>query len=249
MTRRPHYRAAGWLGLRIRAGAVRSHAYVASIAKILAGIALNESAYNGRAWPWTLNVAGRGFFFRTREDAYQARSAFLSATVVRDFDVGLMQVNWGYHRQRFAIAVGCTCAGNEHPRGRRHPQRELSQDAFGGEGRGVLPQRQPSSQAASTSRASSSISLKSNAVYEANAFPYRAGACRVSLNAAAASTDPLDFDYEVNGQYARAAGTHLQRRNGHILPATSGADPARSTADTPRVRTSSSRARRKSFHS
>jgi hypothetical protein len=70
-------------------------------AKILAGIALNESAYNGRAWPWTLNVAGRGFFFRTREDAYKA-IRFLISDGRCDFDVGLMQVNWCYHRQRFA---------------------------------------------------------------------------------------------------------------------------------------------------
>ncbi|MFM0027504.1 transglycosylase SLT domain-containing protein [Paraburkholderia madseniana] len=70
-------------------------------AKILAGIALNESAYNGRAWPWTLNVAGRGFFFRTREDAYKA-VRFLISDGRCDFDVGLMQVNWCYHAKRFA---------------------------------------------------------------------------------------------------------------------------------------------------
>ncbi|MBN3754314.1 lytic transglycosylase domain-containing protein [Paraburkholderia sp. Tr-20389] len=70
-------------------------------AKILAGIALNESAYNGHAWPWTLNVAGRGFFFRTREDTYKA-IRFLISDGRCDFDIGLMQVNWCYHRQRFA---------------------------------------------------------------------------------------------------------------------------------------------------
>lgn len=70
-------------------------------AKILAGVALNESAYKGRAWPWTLNVAGRGFFFRTRDDAYKA-IRFLISDGRCDFDVGLMQVNWCYHRQRFA---------------------------------------------------------------------------------------------------------------------------------------------------
>jgi hypothetical protein len=70
-------------------------------AKILAGIALNESAYDGRAWPWTLNVAGRGFFFRTREDAYKA-VRLLIADGRCDFDVGLMQVNWCYHAKRFA---------------------------------------------------------------------------------------------------------------------------------------------------
>jgi len=71
--------------------------------KILAGIALNESAYNGRAWPWTLNVAGRGFFFRTREDAYRA-IRYLISNGRSDFDIGLMQVNWGYHSKRFTNA-------------------------------------------------------------------------------------------------------------------------------------------------
>jgi hypothetical protein len=71
--------------------------------KILAGIALNESAYNGRAWPWTLNVAGRGFFFRTRDDAYRA-IRFLISGGRSDFDIGLMQVNWGYHSKRFKSA-------------------------------------------------------------------------------------------------------------------------------------------------
>jgi hypothetical protein len=69
--------------------------------RILAGIALNESAYNGRAWPWTLNVAGRGFFFRSREDAYRAIRVLL-ADGRSDFDVGIMQINWSYHGKRFA---------------------------------------------------------------------------------------------------------------------------------------------------
>lgn len=71
--------------------------------KILAGIALNESAYNGRAWPWTLNVAGRGFFFRTRDDAYRA-VRYLISNGRSNFDIGLMQVNWGYHSKRFTNA-------------------------------------------------------------------------------------------------------------------------------------------------
>ncbi|MFC0403131.1 transglycosylase SLT domain-containing protein [Paraburkholderia rhizosphaerae] len=70
-------------------------------AKVLAGIALNESGLNGRAWPWTLNVAGQGFFFRSRQDAYGAIRALLAQHRC-DFDVGLMQVNWCYHAQRFA---------------------------------------------------------------------------------------------------------------------------------------------------
>ena len=69
--------------------------------KVLAGIALNESGRNGRAWPWTLNIAGRGFFFKSREDAYRVVLALI-ASGRSDFDVGLMQINWGYHARRFA---------------------------------------------------------------------------------------------------------------------------------------------------
>jgi hypothetical protein len=70
---------------------------------VLAGIAMNESAYRGRPWPWTLNVAGQGMFFATREDAHSAIQRLVAANRC-DFDVGIMQVNWCYHRQRFSSA-------------------------------------------------------------------------------------------------------------------------------------------------
>jgi hypothetical protein len=57
--------------------------------KILAGVALNESRYNGRAWPWTLNFAGRGFFYCTREDAYRA-VRFPISNGRSDSEVGIM---------------------------------------------------------------------------------------------------------------------------------------------------------------
>lgn len=69
--------------------------------KITTGIAMNESAYRGRPWPWTLNVAGRGMFFATREDAHAVIKQLLASQRC-NFDVGLMQVNWCYHGQRFA---------------------------------------------------------------------------------------------------------------------------------------------------
>ncbi|AOY97706.1 lytic transglycosylase (plasmid) [Cupriavidus sp. USMAA2-4] len=70
---------------------------------VLASIAMNESSYRGQPWPWTLNVAGQGFFFASREDAYAAIQALLSAKRC-DFDVGLMQVNWCFHGKRFGSA-------------------------------------------------------------------------------------------------------------------------------------------------
>ena len=95
--------------MRICASAVRSDAYVGR-SEILAGIALNESAYNGRAWPWTLNVAGRGFFFRTREDAFKAIRISI-ANGRCDFDVGMMQINrnlWSCYITIRASDAGCS---------------------------------------------------------------------------------------------------------------------------------------------
>jgi len=71
--------------------------------KVLAGIALNESSYDGRPWPWTLNIAGRGYFFRNREGAYRVVEDLLSQGRC-DFDIGIMQINWCYHHQRFRTA-------------------------------------------------------------------------------------------------------------------------------------------------
>ncbi|WP_420715467.1 transglycosylase SLT domain-containing protein [Cupriavidus sp. D39] len=69
--------------------------------RILASIAMSESAYRGRPWPWTLNVAGRGMYFATREDAHAAINQLVSEKRC-NFDVGIMQINWCYHGQRFA---------------------------------------------------------------------------------------------------------------------------------------------------
>jgi len=69
--------------------------------RILASIAMNESNYAGHPWPWTLNVSGRPFFFRSREDAYKA-IVYLIQHHQCMFDVGLMQVNWCYNGKRFS---------------------------------------------------------------------------------------------------------------------------------------------------
>ena len=89
----------GWACARAETPFVLMHTSVDP--KVLAGIALNETAYHGRAWPWTLNVAGRGYYFRSRQDAYGAMRALLAAGRC-DFDVGIIQIHWCAHRQRFA---------------------------------------------------------------------------------------------------------------------------------------------------
>lgn len=52
-----------------------------------------------RPWPWTLNVAGEGIYYATRLESWRALRGWL-ANGERSIDVGLMQVNWRYHRAR-----------------------------------------------------------------------------------------------------------------------------------------------------
>ena len=72
---------------------------------VLFAIALTESgkqtgpAGSVRPWPWTLNVAGRGYFFDSRQAAWQALTAYLKEGK-RSIDIGLMQVNWRYHQDQ-----------------------------------------------------------------------------------------------------------------------------------------------------
>ena len=74
---------------------------------LLGAIAMVESGRSdprtGRPapWPWTINVAGAGFFFQTKEEAIAAVEA-ARATGVRSIDVGCMQVNLMHHSDAFA---------------------------------------------------------------------------------------------------------------------------------------------------
>lgn len=72
--------------------------------EILYAIAITESNHklkNGtyHPWPWTLNVDGRPERFATRKAAYRALSQYLRQGIER-IDIGLMQVNWRYHRKK-----------------------------------------------------------------------------------------------------------------------------------------------------
>jgi len=54
-----------------------------------------------RAWPWTINVEGAGFFFDSKDQAVEAVRS-LQARGVRSIDVGCMQVNLMHHPSAFA---------------------------------------------------------------------------------------------------------------------------------------------------
>ncbi|MCZ0866738.1 transglycosylase SLT domain-containing protein [Dasania sp. GY-19] len=71
---------------------------------ILYAMALAESGthYRGEAtpWPWALNIDGQSVFCESQQDAvYRVSQAIRHEQSV---DIGLMQVNWRWHRQRFS---------------------------------------------------------------------------------------------------------------------------------------------------
>lgn len=71
---------------------------------VLYAVALTESGLRLderiRPWPWTLNIAGQGRFFRSRDDACAVLIVALQNTPAKRVDVGLGQINYGYHGQR-----------------------------------------------------------------------------------------------------------------------------------------------------
>jgi hypothetical protein len=71
---------------------------------ILYAVALTESgrpfdAKGFQPWPWTLNVAGKGYYFSSRTAAWQALRQSLDSGKT-SIDIGLMQINWRYHRSQ-----------------------------------------------------------------------------------------------------------------------------------------------------
>ncbi|HBT4924900.1 transglycosylase SLT domain-containing protein [Klebsiella pneumoniae] len=74
-------------------------------ANLLYAVALTESAsrlpQGVRPWPWTLNVAGKGYRYATRHEACSALQQFVRTTNPKRIDIGLGQINLGWHGQHF----------------------------------------------------------------------------------------------------------------------------------------------------
>jgi hypothetical protein len=74
--------------------------------RLLAAIGRVESGrrdpQTGRwlVWPWTIDVAGQGEFFSSKQDAVAAVQTLL-AQGVRSIDVGCVQINLAYHPSAF----------------------------------------------------------------------------------------------------------------------------------------------------
>ncbi len=71
-----------------------------SIARVESG-RLDPATGRTRAWPWTINVEGTGYFFDSKADVIAAVQA-LQAKGKRSIDVGCMQVNLMHHPRAFA---------------------------------------------------------------------------------------------------------------------------------------------------
>jgi len=79
-------------------------AYTGIPSAVLYAIALQESgrSVHGKLlpWPWTLNIAGKGYYFDSSDSACRHLSATLKTTPAKRVDVGLGQINIGYHGHR-----------------------------------------------------------------------------------------------------------------------------------------------------
>ena len=74
--------------------------------EVLYSVALQESGTRIRGqlvpWPWTLNVAGAGYRFATRDDACRALTVAIQVAGAKRVDAGLGQINIGWNGHRFA---------------------------------------------------------------------------------------------------------------------------------------------------
>lgn len=69
---------------------------------ILYGIAVHESSPPGqeKPWPWTINVAGKGYWFNTKSEAIEAIKLAVRSGI-QNIDIGMMQISWKWHGHRF----------------------------------------------------------------------------------------------------------------------------------------------------
>lgn len=65
----------------------------------------SESFYNGKRqpWPWTLNVGGKGLWFKTKHSAVAyAELELMDGIDTVKLDIGMCQINWYWHGESFA---------------------------------------------------------------------------------------------------------------------------------------------------
>ncbi|EPM4160229.1 transglycosylase SLT domain-containing protein [Yersinia massiliensis] len=104
-------------------------------AEILYAIALTESGtklkQGIRPWPWTINVAGKGYRYPTQKDACIALTGFMRSTRLKRIDVGLGQTNLGYNGHHYQSS----CEGFS-PYKNLHVTAKILNECYQSQGRG-----------------------------------------------------------------------------------------------------------------
>lgn len=82
---------------------------------ILYAVAMNETktklaSSNVKPWPWSINVAGKGYHYASKLEACQAFHRFAKRYPLKNIDIGIAQVNVGWNGKRFFRS---TCDGFE----------------------------------------------------------------------------------------------------------------------------------------
>lgn len=72
-----------------------------AIAAVMKQVRTQTLPLVSRPWPWTINVAGRGYRYASRLEAWQALQIFIRRYPTRRIDVGIAQVNLGWNGHRF----------------------------------------------------------------------------------------------------------------------------------------------------
>ena len=68
--------------------------------RVLYSLALTESGRRGRPWPWTMNYAGKSYYFADRDTLHRAMELLIGRGKT-NFDVGVMQIHWRFHSHLF----------------------------------------------------------------------------------------------------------------------------------------------------
>lgn len=73
---------------------------------VLYAICLMETGQYRRGWvlpnPWVIRYNGAPYFFKGQAEAAKAAKEFIKTGKTNSLDLGLMQVNWKWHHQRFS---------------------------------------------------------------------------------------------------------------------------------------------------
>ncbi|HXF90841.1 MAG TPA: hypothetical protein VNJ29_02810 [Candidatus Nitrosotenuis sp.] len=68
--------------------------------EVLWAVTATESSYRGAPWPWSANLNGKSYYFRTKQQLKNFVKK-ISKHSRQNLDLGCMQLNYRYHRWKF----------------------------------------------------------------------------------------------------------------------------------------------------